>query len=153
MFCLAWTIDVGFEIRIPDLTGRGELAFLQLDVSDEDADANPNNSGQDADGDGREPGAFIAALTLDILDPIQDPEDPHDDFKLRTTDIEEIFTGDLDIADMFSLDLVGRALLNLDLLVSFEGDARFPSIGSEFTVDWTFSGSSLGGSGRSRPMP
>ncbi len=131
-------IEIDLEVRIPDLEARGELAFLQLDVSDEDADGNPNNDGADVDMDGRDPSSFVAGLAIDFLDPINDTEDPNDDGKMVETEIEKLFTGDIDVDDAINVELVGEAELNLDLLVSFEGDTRFPSIGSEFTVLWSF---------------
>ena len=137
-------ISIDFEVRIPDLTGQGELAFLQIDIADEDADNNPNNDNVDVDMDGRLPSSFTAGLTIDILDPKNDPLDPLDDYKLTQKDIKEIFTGDIDLSTIVDIDLVGAAELNLDLLVSFEGDSRFPSIGTEFTVDWVFAGSTSG---------
>ena len=123
---------------------RGELAFLQIDILDEDADSNPNNDGIDVDMDGRDPSSFMAGLAIDFLDPVDNPEDPLDTGKLQETEIEQIFTGEIDLDDVLAVDLVGVAELNLDLLVSFEGDSRFPSIGSEFTVLWDFAGSNGG---------
>lgn len=137
-------ISIDLEIRTPDLEARGELAFLQIDVADEDADSNPNNDGIDVDMDGRDPSSFTAGLTVDFLDPFDDPEDPIDTGKMTETEIEKVFLGDIDIDDALAVDLVGVAEMNLDLLVSFEGDSRFPSIGSEFTVVWDFAGSNSG---------
>ncbi len=133
-------IKIDFEVRIPDLRGRGELAFLQLDVADEDADANPNNDGIDVDMDSRKPSSFMAGLTIDILDPIDNPDDPNDTGRLQETEIKKLFLGELDVEDVLVIDLVGTADLNLDLMVSFQGDARFPSIGAEFNLDWMFGG-------------
>lgn len=137
-------IEIDLEIRTPDLTARGELAFLQIDVTDEDADSNPSNDGVDVDMDGRDPSSFMAGLSIDFLDPEEDPEDPLDSDKLTETEIEKLFLGDIEVDQALAVDLVGTAELNLDLLVSFEGDSRFPSIGSEFTVLWNFAGSNGG---------
>ncbi len=63
---------------------------------------------------------------------------------MTETEIEKVFLGDISIDDAIAVDLVGVAELNLDLLVSFEGDSRFPSIGSEFTLAWDFAGSNGG---------
>lgn len=128
-------IAINFEARIPDLQGRGELGFLQVDVSDEDADNDPNNSGVDVDMDGLLPSSFVGQLLIDITDPVEDENDPLDDNKLTFDDI--FFT--TSVFHAFDFSLAGTADLNLDVGVSFEGDTQFPSILSELAVDWTFS--------------
>jgi hypothetical protein len=134
-------ITVDLEVRIPDLRARGELAFLQIDVVDEDADNNPHNGGQDLDSDGRLPSSFTAGLKIDLQDPGEDPQDPHDNNKLTDAELKKIFLGEIDVDQAIEIDLAGVADVNLDLLVRFAGDSRFPSIGAEFTLDWTFDGS------------
>lgn len=119
----------------PDLSARGDLVFLQLDVRDEDADDNPNNQNVDVDEDGKMPSIFAAALTIDILDPIDDPGDPNDDDKLRFADFTN---SEFNLANLLDASIDGGADVNLDFVVSFDGDARFPSIEADFELDWAF---------------
>ena len=128
-------ISIGLEARIPDLAVQGNLAFLQVDVLDEDADSNPNNVGVDVDQDGRFPSEFLAGLTIDILDPVDDPMVSHDDNKLT---FDDVATGDFELGELVTARLAGTATVNLDLELSINGDKRFPSISSELTVVWPF---------------
>lgn len=137
-------VAINFQARVPDLKARGKLGFLQFDVTDEDADTNPNNDGVDVDMDGRAPSSFVAGLTLDLLDPGDDPQDPADNGKLTGGEIQQLFLGNVDVDQALAVDLVGTADLNLDLMLSFEGDSRFPSIGAQFSIDWAFAGSNSG---------
>jgi len=127
------------EARIPDLRARGNLLCFQLDVADEDADDNPLTVDQDLDQDGKSPSVFAAMLAVDL----RNPRTPEDD-KLRFSDLA---AGGFDLEDLIQPTIDGAAALNLDLVVSFAGDARFPSLGAELAVVWTFSAGLEGLSG------
>ena len=119
------------EARIPDLRARGNLLCFQLDVADEDADDNPLTVDLDLDQDGKSPSVFAAAIAVDL----RNPRTPEDD-RLRFSDLA---AGGFDLEDLIQPTIEGAAALNLDLVVSFAGDARFPSLGAELAVGWTFS--------------
>ena len=139
-------LNVFLDARIPDLAARGQLGFLQLDVKDEDADGNPNNANIDVDNDGKKGTSFGAQFSIDLKDPINDPEDDeeqHNDNDKFTFD--EILNGGFDFSEAVDAEIVGDAQVNLDLLVSFLGDARFPTIGAELEIDWPFLGNSQDG--------
>ncbi|MCC6124661.1 MAG: right-handed parallel beta-helix repeat-containing protein [Pirellulales bacterium] len=129
-------LTVNLEARIPDLKATGNLLWFQLEASDEDADGNPANVGVDVDLDGVLPSSFIAALKIDLLDPVQNPGDPDDDDKLT---FEELAGGGFELDQVVHARLGGNADVNLNLLLSFRGDARFPSIAADLQVDWPFS--------------
>jgi nitrous oxidase accessory protein NosD len=127
------------EARIPDLRAQGNPLFFQLDVTDEDADDNPLTIDQDLDQDGLAPSVFAATITVDLRNPIAPG-----DGKLRFADLAG---GGFQPGDLIQPSIEGEAALNLDLLLGFAGDARFPSLGAELAVNWGFSAGANGLSG------
>lgn len=121
-------LTVNLLARIPDLSARGDLFFLQLDVTDEDADSNPNNNGVDVDMDGVFPSSFGAMLKLNLVDPINPGANQLTFDDIINSSVSQIVQARID----------GAADVNLNLLVSFQGDARFPSLASDFNLDWNF---------------
>lgn len=111
------------------------MAFLKINASDEDADSNPNNQGVDVDQDGRFPSEFLAGLTVDLVDPFDLPNFPLDDDKLT---FDEIVIGNFSFEQIFDASLEGTANINLDLILSAQGDSRFPSISAELNAAWPF---------------
>ncbi|MDY7007442.1 MAG: hypothetical protein SWX82_26800 [Cyanobacteriota bacterium] len=95
-------------------TATGQLAFLQVDVTDQDSQLG---------------GKF----TIDI-------QDPNSDNQLT---LNELFSGSF--SNLFDTDIKGLdgrenpgANVDLGLKVSFEGDANFPQLESNFKLDWEF---------------
>ncbi|MGD1704988.1 hypothetical protein [Dapis sp. BLCC M229] len=96
-------------------TATGKLAFLQVDVTDQESQLG---------------GKF----TIDI-------QDPNSDNQLT---LNELVSGG-SLSNLFDTDLKGLdgqenpgANVDLDLKVSFEGDANFPQLESNFKLDWEF---------------
>jgi len=130
-------LSVGIEARIPDMKATGNLLFLQLDASDEDADSDPNNQYVDVDGDGKYPSVFSASLSVDLKDPIDTIPGTNDDQDKLT--FGDLASGDWSFSELVDASIEGVAAVNLDLLLSYEGDSRFPSLGAELALGWTFS--------------
>jgi len=135
-------LTVYLQAGISDLHAEGRLWFFQLDVTDEDADSDPNNDGVDVDSDTLLPSAVALAVTVDLLDPRDDPNTPLDDNKLTFGDLT---AGGYGLDDMVDVAVVGGADVNLNLLLSYKGDARFPSIAADFALGWQFQTGGLGG--------
>ncbi len=119
-------LKVDFMITIPGLHARGNLFFLQLDVSDE-------TNGVDAQGHERHSSSFGGFFSVNLKDPIGSGN------KLTFADMR---------SPGFSLDrfiearLGAEAGVHLDLVVSFGGDAQFPRLLVEFDLEWMWT---LGG--------
>ncbi|MEX2093005.1 MAG: NosD domain-containing protein [Pirellulales bacterium] len=128
-------ITVFVRAEIPDFKAKGELFFLQLNASDEDADDNPLNDGLDADSDGKLPSRLSLDLVVDLKDPIDDPMKESDNDKLTLNDF---FAAGFSFGSVLDARLDGVADINLDLMASIGGDARFPSIGAELAIHWPF---------------
>ncbi|MBI2924677.1 MAG: carboxypeptidase regulatory-like domain-containing protein, partial [Verrucomicrobia bacterium] len=119
-------LRLDFNVTIPDLSASGELFFLQLEVSDE-AD------GHDAQGNARDPSSFSGHFSVNLRDPVGAGN------KLTFADMS---SAGFDLEDFVDAELGATAEVNLDLAVSFDGDARFPRLLAEFDLDWEWT---LGG--------
>ncbi len=106
-------LQLALDARIPGFHARGELFFLQVDASDDPAN----------------PSRFGPAINIDFRDPVGSGD--------RLT-FDEILAGEFDFADAVSAQITGAAELNLDLVLSVQGDARFPSISTDFSLVWPF---------------
>lgn len=104
---------LGLKASIPGLAARGTLAFLQLDVTDDAAD----------------PSTFIAGFQVDLKDPVGSNN------HLTFADLQN---SSVSAGDIVEAALVADANINLDLVVSFEGNADFPRILADFALDWHF---------------
>ena len=133
-------LSAGINMRIPDLKGAGSLGFLTLEVSDEDADSNPNNNDPsvtsgpnkyDADGDGRLPSHVDASFAINL-------KDPNNDGKLT---FAELGAAGLNFGDIVAATVDATVDVNLDARVSFAGSAVFPSLRTEFDLNWHATGS------------
>ncbi|MCC6231526.1 MAG: hypothetical protein IT580_02725, partial [Verrucomicrobiales bacterium] len=119
-----------FKITIPGLNAKGQLLFLQLDVSDD-------SDGKDANGNVRNPTSFIGYFSVDIKDPIGSGN------KLTFADL---LNPGLSVSKLIDAELGATADVNLEIAVSFAGDSRFPRILAEFDLDWHWTpGASLDG--------
>lgn len=110
-------LELDFEATIPGLHAGGELFFLQLDVSDDASD----------------PSHFTGGFFVDLTDP------GHNDDKLSWA---EITSSGTDFEDIVHGELAAEAVINLELVASFGGDARFPRILADFHLDWSWTLSS-----------
>lgn len=108
-------LELSIEATVPDLTAKGTLGFLQLDVSDDAA--SPSHVG--------------ASFTVDLRD-VEDSEGNTDD-KLT---LAEMFTASP--SDLLSATVTAGANVNLDLIASFDGDANFPRLRTDFAFEWDF---------------
>jgi autotransporter-associated beta strand protein len=119
--------------RTPDMHAEGSLLFFQLDVLDEDTDANPSNVGVDVDHDGVLPSTLALLVSVDLLDPFSDG-------KLTFGDLSKLDLLDPDdLSRLIDVTVEGNADVNLNVVLSYEGDARFPSLAADFALDWGFS--------------
>ena len=132
-------LSAGIRMRIPDLSGTGSLGFLSLQVSDEDADSNGANNDPsvtsgpnkyDADGDGRNPSKVEASFAINL-------KDPNNDGKLT---FAELGSAGLSLGSVVAATINGTVDINLDARVSFAGSAVFPSLRTQFDLDWALSG-------------
>jgi len=133
-------LSTDIQMRIPDLKGAGSLGFLTLEVSDEDADSNPSNNDPsvtsgpnkyDADGDGRNPSHVGASFAINL-------KDPNNDGKLT---FAELGSAGLSFGNVVAATVAATVDVALDARVSFAGSAVFPSLRTEFDLDWAVSGS------------
>ena len=134
-------LNASLDVRIPDFSATGTLAFLAVDIADEDADGNPDNNEDDqgnridADGDGILPSELGMAFDVAITDPGGGGD------KLTFDEI----AGGAALGDIVSATFSGGAAVNLDMMVEFRGqEETFPSVGAQFAMDWSFSGSDVG---------
>jgi len=111
--------EVYFLVTIPELSATGELFFLQLEVSDE-------SDGVDANGNDRDPSSFGGTFSINLIDPGGGD---------RLT-FAEMGSSGFDFDDFVDFDLEAGAEVNLEFIVSFAGDARFPRLLGEFDLDW-----------------
>jgi len=84
-------------------------------------------SGVDANGNPRNASTFEGFFSVDVRGPPGHPG------KLRFSDFGN---PGFSIGDAFHAELGARAELNLDLAVSFDGNAAFPRLLAEFDLDW-----------------
>ncbi len=121
-------LRLDFNVTIPGLKAKGQLLFLQLDVSDE-------SDGKSLVGETRESSRFTGYFSVDLKDPVGSGN--------------KLTIGDM-TSSAFSFDkfieakLGAEANLALDLSLSFGGDTRFPRIVAEFDLKWSWV---LGGDG------
>lgn len=124
-------LRVEFKVTIPGLHAQGRLFLLQLDVADE-------SDGKDAKGNGRLPSSFSGSFSVDLKDP--SGSNHHLTFA-------DLANSGLTASRLVEARLAAKADLNLDIAVSFGGDARFPRILTEFDLDWNWTpGGGLEGS-------
>ena len=103
-------LSLFFMASIPGLAAEGQLAFLQLDISDDPDD----------------PSMFDGQFYIDLMD-------PNDDGKLT---FAEITSSGTQFSDLIDAGLEAVADVNLDLSASFGGNTAFPRIVGEFHLDW-----------------
>ncbi len=115
----AQELIIGFKVTIPSLHATGHLAFLQLDVSDE-------SDGKDMQGNPRASSSFTGGFIVDLKDPVGSGD------KLTFADMKS----GLNFKKFVDAKLGAKADVNLDVAVSFGGEARFPRLIAELDVDW-----------------
>lgn len=103
-------LSLFFMASIPGLAAAGQIAFLQLDVSDDPDD----------------PSMFEGQFYIDLMD-------PNDDGKLT---FAEITSSGSQFSDIIDAGLEAVADVNLDLSASFGGNTAFPRVVGEFHLDW-----------------
>jgi Ca2+-binding RTX toxin-like protein len=113
-------LRVFFKVTIPGLHARGQLFFLQLDVSDE-------SDGHDAEGHPRDSSLLEGYFVVDIKDPVGN------DGKLTASDLQR---PGLSLSDVVEFKLGVQAGIHLDLAVSFGGNTQFPRLLAEFDLTW-----------------
>ncbi len=118
-------LSVDLAITAPGLTAAGRLGPLDLIVTDRTTS----------------PSSFTANFTVDLVDPI----DPTNEDRLTYNDL----VSGASLADVFDARFSGVADVNLDLVVSFGQQARFPSLAAEFNLDWQFTNTDPMASGTS----
>ena len=122
---------VDLMVTVPGLNVTGRLFFLQLNVKDGHTahighsvgDHDPNLPG-DID-----PSKLYGRLTVDVTDPVGTDK--------RLT-FAEMRSGGFSFGDVFKATFGLTANVNLDLLVTFGGDAAFPNFAAEFDLDWSW---------------
>ena len=50
----------------------------------------------------------------------------------------DLTCGGYDLEDLIDVQIIGGCDINLNLLLSYKGDARFPSITADFVMSWQF---------------
>lgn len=115
-------LRVFFSVSIPGMHAKGQLFFLQLDVSDE-------TDGVDAKGKPRDVTVFSGYFIVDIKDPAGN------DGKLT---IDDLRRPGLSLGDVITARLGAKAEVHLDLAISFGGDTAFPRLLAEFDLSWKF---------------
>jgi len=103
----------------PGLEARGNLLFFQLDVRDHILDDHLGSR-------------FMADVSIDL-------KDPDEDGKLTMSELWNFVTFQYPLDQVLEPGIAGSADVALDLTVSYEGDARFPSLSTTFKLGWGFS--------------
>ena len=110
------TLDVRLDITVPGLQALGRIGFLAVLIEDDQTD-HSHLSGD---------------IKIDILDPVWDPNN-----RLTFNDL----ASEPNFANMVDISLGLDALVNLDLTLGFafngfEADTRYPTLTSDFIVNW-----------------
>ena len=114
-------IEVVLSVTIPDSSIQGRLFFLQLDVSDD-----PNN-----------PSIVSGTFLIDLKDPL-------DSAGTDRFSVSDMLTGPSP-STWVEASFSGDAFVNLNLIVSFGGDANFPRVLADFNLAWNFANASTSG--------
>ncbi len=113
------SFEVGAELALSDdFSAGGNLAFLQLDITNGIDASNGDNDGTAVNAE------FMATLT-----------NPNDEEDTQLTLSELNAARDGDVLDLINYSFSGDATLDLDVLTSFEGDTSFPSFGFNITSE------------------
>ena len=111
-------LEISLKASVPGLEATGNLAFLQLDVTDDEQD----------------PSMFVGSFAVDITDPTGDGRLAFADFS----------SPGLDFGEIIDAKFSAEADVNLDTIVSFGGNASFPSLRADFDLDWGFNNADPG---------
>jgi Ca2+-binding RTX toxin-like protein len=101
-------LSINLDASLSELTAKGSLGFLQMGVIDKGSKLN-------------------AGFSVDL-------KDPNGDDKLTASELTSLKLTSLKLDTQLSLD----ADVNLGLATSFGGEAKLPSITSDFNLDWHF---------------
>jgi Ca2+-binding RTX toxin-like protein len=112
-------LSVFFRVTIPGFSATGNLAFLQVQVSDE-------SDGVSAGGGVRTASGFEGEFAVDIFD------------ASGRLSFSEMAAGGFNLGRTFLVQLDAAAAVRLDLEISFGDDARFPRLLAEFDLDWSW---------------
>lgn len=107
-------LSVSIEARLPGLSATGTLGFLQLQVKDRAGD----------------PTVFAGTFGIDLVDPGTGAEN---DGRLALAEIGSLPS----FASVIDAHFSANADVNLDLTAGF-GDPDFPSLTTDFHLDWSF---------------
>jgi hypothetical protein len=127
-------LRIALDVTIPGLSASGRLAFLGLDAEDFSAsELDPDDPIHTASTH------LTGAFVIDLLDPGQD------DDRLTFTEV----TGGFDLGDIVQARFTAEAVVNLHLTAGFrvEDSAAFPSVKSDFHLDWVFNSADPEGDG------
>jgi hypothetical protein len=105
-------LKIGLNVTTPGLNTTGTLGFLQLNVKD----------------DATTPTLFSGNFDVELSDPNQDG-------KLTYA---ELTASSLNLANIIEPELTADTNVNLDFLLSFGGSANFPSLKTDFSLNWEF---------------
>ena len=106
-------LQIYFMVAIPGFHATGQLAFLQLDLTD--------FSGPDAS-------SFLGQFEVFLTD-------PNNDGKLTFAELSSAGTT---ASDILHAELSADANINLHVVASFGGDSSFPSVDADFHLTWHF---------------
>ncbi len=108
---------VGFKVtlNLPGAGLEGELAFLQLNIKDD----------QGAPGIAPDPTEFFGGFTLDI----------GNGGRLK---LDEILSGAVNVGNLLDASITATADINLDLEATFAGIKDLPWLAADFALDWAF---------------
>jgi hypothetical protein len=127
---------IDLMVTTPGLDVTGSLFFLQLNVKDGHTAHIGHQAGDHAMNDGIGPSRLYGQLTVDLLDPVGEGD--------RLT-FAEMRSGAFSLPDTFQVAMNITAEVNLDLEITFGGNAAFPRITAEFDLDWLWSNQSASG--------
>ncbi|MDA1275613.1 MAG: hypothetical protein O2960_16465 [Verrucomicrobia bacterium] len=113
---------IDLMVTTPGLDVTGSLFFLQLNVKDGHGGAAFSH--------------FGGQLTVDMLDPAGTGD---------TLTFAEMRSGAFSFGNTFQVTMNATAEVNLDLEITFGGNAAFPNIRAEFDLDWTWTNQSASG--------
>jgi Ca2+-binding RTX toxin-like protein len=118
---------VNLTVTVPGLDVTGTLFFLQLNATD----GHTSHIGHlPGDHGGNAPSNFTGLFTVDVIEP---------DLKLTFNDMR---SGGFSFDETFKATISATAEVNLDLRITFGGDATFPNFAGEFDLDWAWSSAS-----------
>jgi autotransporter-associated beta strand protein len=108
-------LQVELQATIPGLRAKGHLGFFQVDVSD----------------DAQDPSSLGLTINVTLLNP---------QCTGNKLTFAELARGGWTPEQLLDVSIQGGATIHLDLVTSFQGDARFPSLAADLEVRWPFSG-------------